>query len=135
MAGIRLSTDNPTWRNARVALTHPTKKLKPRYEKNGTRTGCFACGGLVHERKTVHLDFDAEGVAYVSKEVLKLLQEAGLDTFGLTVLNETEAPPDQAVYFAGEAPIAITTVNKEYGGKFPKLHVIKNRLLRPSTQA
>jgi hypothetical protein len=129
---IRLVTENKQWFNARVALTHPTKKLKPKYEPDGSRTGCFACGGIVHDRKTVHLDFDSNGNAFVSPSVYQLLLEAGLERFGLKAVNDVNDPPDQFVALAG-APIAITAEQRVAPRDVRSyLRVMKNRILRPS---
>lgn len=125
MAGIRLSHE--TVRNARMALTHPTQKLKARFDHYGKPVGCYACGGLVHERKTYHLDFDGEGTCIVSKEIFDELSKYGLEHFGLKLENEVEAPPTQVVRLQGD-PIAFAVPADVPEIKRPRLHVFKRRM-------
>lgn len=134
MSGIRIRAKNPSFANARVAFTHPTKKLKARFGPDGKRVGCFACGGMVHTRKTVHIDFDANGDGFVSAETLQLLRETSLESLGLSIENEVAEPPEQFVSMAG-GPVAVTNFQEESRARFPRLEVIKNRILRPSVQA
>ncbi len=131
MPGIRITHDE--WHNCRVAISHPFRKVKPRFEADGrTRVPCHSCTSsplnpVVHERKTIHLDFDTDGNAFVSPESLKFLLEAGMHNFGLKLANEVDNPPDQILHLAG-SPVAFTREIKEYGGSHPRLHVLKNKL-------
>ena len=58
---------------------------------------CPKCG-VTHELKTYHLDLDADGIAILSREVLEVLLQAGVE---FKVLNVVRRPPRQQLSVGG----------------------------------
>jgi len=117
--GIRLVHD--TLSNAFVAVEHPTMKYK-----RGWKRVSYDCPRCLksHDRKTIHLDLDADRTVVVSKEAFKLINEAGRP--GFSIVGDEPNPPEQVIDFNVASPQP--KLRTKYEGKHPHFYIAKKRL-------
>jgi hypothetical protein len=60
---------------------------------------CGTCG-VTHTHKTYHIDLDAQGIGFISREIGERLKEGGID---FTVLNVVKNPPKIKLNIQGVA--------------------------------
>lgn len=99
MSGIRLQ--HPTARSGTVTFEFNKRPLvkynRTLKRKVPTAWFCLTCK-KEHAVKTVHLQVDHEGYAFVSQETWKSMQK--YNTAGFSVANEVAEPPQQIVGMA-----------------------------------
>ena len=88
MSGIRLSHD--TARSGWFAFEHRKRPYKVPYV-------CPMCS-TTHKVKTYHVQVDADGFAFVSREVWNMMRRHG--AHGFHVANEVAKPPAQVIGMA-----------------------------------